>query len=643
MSIPAGSFLMPDAQCASVSDGMAMPVVIVLALLLAMQALRAGEPCKAPDLLPVTGRAPIAHDPVAIVQDGVAKAVVFVAVATPSPALQQLLGELTESIRLTSGAKLERVSALPAPEQPAIIIGDCEESRAAGIDAAQLPIEGFTVKTAPNRVYLVGSTQTLPPGSNKWDFWDNDGTAWAVADFLERFVGVRWYWPLEAGGRSVVKSGSIAVPPSQYTDKPAFRMRIHPLNAYTEPWNSTWFAPGGGQPRFPVQADSLAMQPLLTCLRSGNSWPYRIKTHEPQGLWRKDGGKWAVAHKAMFAKKGDGSPNYSMLCYSAPETLQFLLGGCEALWDKKDNGIYPSWVTETCVTVSPFDQAVTCFCPGCRSLLGKPEDLRARASALLTGFVTKLAKEVKQRWPDKKVIFLPYWNYAHCPPGLKLPDNVEIMFANNNAQGMAAMRDAGIGGTANAQIRSWAAAIAGPITTWEYSLTVVGWTHAPVQFPHVVQDYYRGLRTRLMGSFINSGQVCEWSKAAPTMYVWMRVLWNPEIDVDATLDQLCRRQFGAAGRTASRLLSLMCERYEQAPWTGRLGDAGQMSHDVFLSTWPPEVVQTMVDLRNKARRELDDDPEALARLDYWLWTFDAFVKEAEGRMKASAVRQPAGK
>jgi hypothetical protein len=243
---------------------------------------------------------------------------------------------------------------------------------------------------------------------------------------------------------------------------------------------------------------------------------------------------------------------------------------------------------------------------------------------------------VERRWPDKKVTFLPYWNYAHCPPGIKLPDNVEVMFANNNAQGMPAMREAGLRGRADAQIRGWSAAVGGPISTWEYSLCTVGWTHGPVQWPHVVQDHYKRLRGQMVGSFINGGLVTEWSKAAPSMYVWMRVLWNPDIDVEATLDELCRRQFGAAGKTTRALLALMNERWEVAPSRARLGEAGQMSHDIFFDAWPPAVIAKMVELREQARRELKDDPEGRARLDYWLWTFDAFVKEAEGRGKKKA-------
>ena len=626
-------------------------VACLAALVLGAAAVPAAEPMHAPDLMPVKMQPAPNHPPVELVREGQPRAVIFVAdpkyhvkpdpdpkkarLATPN-VLKRVVDELCEAVRLSTGGTLPLVQEPPAASQPAIIIGDCEESRQAGIDAAEIPIEGFVVKTAANRVYLVGSTQPLPDGSNVWSSWANEGTAWAVADFLERFVGVRWYWPLEAGGRSIVESPSLVVPPTHYTDQPAFRIRTHhPADAFPgPPWQSTWFEPGGGQPPFPLPADTkkLDMGSLLSYLRAGTSWPYTVKCHTPSQLW-KQGGKWLEANKKLFARKGDGSPNYSMLCYSAPETLDYILAGCEAAWDKKDNGVYPSWVTATCVAVSPPDMAVNCFCPACRAKILEGRAANVDASLLLTEFVEKVAKEVARRWPDKKVIYLPYWNYAQCPANLKFPPNVEVMFCNNVSQGMASMRAKGNIGRAYGNIMGWSKAIGGPIQTWEYSGATVGTTHAPMQYPDVVQTYYRDMRGKLVGSFINGGLVTEWSKTAPTMYVWMRVLWNPDIDVEATLDELCRRQFGPAGKTARALLALMADRWENAPWKGRLGEAGQMPHDIFLDTWPPDVVAEMVRLRDQARKELAADPAALARLNYWLWTFDAFVAEADGRNK----------
>ncbi|MBM4034893.1 MAG: hypothetical protein FJ291_24385 [Planctomycetes bacterium] len=156
--------------------------------------------------------------PVELVQKGEAQGVVYVADPAPSASLKLLVAELVEAVRLSTGAQLPVVTDPPAADRAAIIVGDCEEARKAGIDAARLPIEGFEVKTAPNRVYLVGSTAPLPSNKCHPDAYANDGTAWAVADFLERFVGVRWYWPPQLGGRAIVKSDHLRVAPAHYAD-----------------------------------------------------------------------------------------------------------------------------------------------------------------------------------------------------------------------------------------------------------------------------------------------------------------------------------------------------------------------------------------------------------------------------------------
>ncbi|MGB2823199.1 MAG: hypothetical protein WBF17_19605, partial [Phycisphaerae bacterium] len=66
--------------------------------------------------------------------------------------LKHLVDQLIETVRLATGATLELVGKPPTADRPAIVIGDCAETRKAGLDAAQIPVEGFAVKTAANRV-----------------------------------------------------------------------------------------------------------------------------------------------------------------------------------------------------------------------------------------------------------------------------------------------------------------------------------------------------------------------------------------------------------------------------------------------------------------------------------------------------------
>ena len=602
-----------------------------LAAAMAFPALTGAE-LQPRDLTPVTWMKAPAHQPIELVRDGRARAVVFVADRNPSTNLKRLVDELVEVVRLGTGATLERVAQPASADRPAILIGNCEETLQAGIDAGKIPVEGFVVKTAPNRVYLVGSAASLPSNAGISDAYSNEGTAWAVADFLERFVGVRWYWPVQAGGRSVVKATDLAVPPVHYSDAPVFRKRSHhPPKAYGGQWKSRWFdKQHPAPPTIAKELEQLDVQPLLTCLRSGNSWPYLIKVHQPQGFRYWKSPEWFREHAAMFAIKEDGTRSKEMLCYSSKAAFDYLIEGCEAVWDKGHNPGGRPWVTELCVSISPGDEPVNCHCPDCRKLFD-PKSPRygaasGQASKIMGLFVKKVGEEVKRRWPGKKVIYLPYWNYALCPVDIEFPDNLEIEMCTT---GFAGLRETPVRDGIEENLRAWSRKVDGRITSWEYSVWVTGWTHGPVQFPRVVQDYYRANRDVLAGSFINGGDVPEWSKTAPTLYCWMKVLWNPDVDIDAILDEMCRRQFGAGAEPSRELLRLMCDRWEKAPWSQRLGAAGRLSPAIFADTWPPEVVAEMKKLWQQAREQMKGDPDALTRFDYWHWTFEAFLKEAE--------------
>ena len=516
---------------------------VALTVAMALPAL-AGDELKPGDLTPVTWQEAPKHPPVEIVREGRSLAVVHVADsrgrekydpkkrdAFPSQ-LPRLIQELMDVIRLSTGATLDLVAEPPPANRPAIVIGDCEETRQAGMDAAKIPIEGFIVKTAPNRVYLVGSTQALPPGSNRHEVWVNDGTAWAVADFLERFVGVRWYWPAELGGRTISPGKSLVVPPVHCGDQPVFRQReYHPAFGWRIPTPARssdkeplLFAPGV----IPDGLQVVNMATYLPLVRSGCSWPYKIKVHSPRGSEFES--EFREENKDMFSLNKDGTRNPKAICYSSPKTLEFLLKGCERAWDK---GGAASWVTSTCVTVSPLDSPVGCNCPTCQETFAKGGGTRIGGTSLIMAtFVKRLCEAVKQRWPDKKVIYLPYWNYDECRKEVPYPDNLVVMSAMTTYP-MALNAQRENLDEAVQRLRDFRAQACVPVTIWDYC---IAWTYGPHQYPHVLRDFYQAVRGTSAGTFINGENLGEWTTTAPTLYVWMKVLWNPELDVDAVLD-----------------------------------------------------------------------------------------------------------
>ena len=204
-----------------------MLTAVLVAAMVGVGSVAAGaEPetvaLKPRDLTPVTWLEAPKHAPVEIVRDGKAVAVVYAVdmkfSASHGDRFPALVDEVIACILYSTGAKLGRVNEPPPVGQPAIIIGDCDESRAAGIDPAKMPAEGFAIKTAPNRVYIVGGKVDKDNVRGA-----NDATCLAMFDFMERVLGWRWYWEIGGyGGYSPPpKRASLVLPPFSYRDQPA--------------------------------------------------------------------------------------------------------------------------------------------------------------------------------------------------------------------------------------------------------------------------------------------------------------------------------------------------------------------------------------------------------------------------------------
>lgn len=617
--------------------------MLLCALVSGGMAIAAENPYRPGDLADVSWMEQPKHEPVALVHAGQARAVIHVAAgrgekaaggAAPPPFLRQFVGELVAGINESTGATLEIVEAAPAPDQPAVVIGDCEESRRAGIDAAALPDEGFVVRTAANRVYLVGSTRPL--SGNR----PHGGVAWAVADFLERIVGVRWYWPASCGGRSVPRRAALAVEPVHYRDQPVFALRrmyqdwwfmqarsrdenLHPLDRD--------LFPKGDQPLW------LGTQMLL--VRGADSWsPERVM----QGARVFEYGPGLPAEPAaMFQLQADGSRSRLAFCLSAPETLRFYLDGMERAWGSGGKGPRPGGITGTGITIwSPgtmgWEPLVgTCHCERCRAKVARDGE-----AGLVGGFLAAVCDAVAKRWPGKQVVYAPF-TVPECNRGITYPDNLFVSSLDVGAVGLwqqPAVREVAV-----RRIRDWHAASGNKIGLWMDFQSPSDWTYAPVQFPHLVRDFFAAHRDTIAGGqALTYGAACHIT-AAPTAYVWMKSLWNPDLDVDATLDEMCRRLFGAGANPARELLRLQCERWERLPEGVSLrDDENRIPPSAFRKIWPADVVARMTSLRDEARAAIEkaDDAPARRAFLYWTWTFDEFVRYA-AEMDA-AVQPDAG-
>ena len=341
-----------------------------------------------------------------------------------------------------------------------------------------------------------------------WVWADNSGVRFtgrsdfAVYDFCERMLGVRHYWD-GAGGWSVPRRKVIGFPPFAYSDSPVFSFR-----RYSARGNPHWLrvAKGGG-------------------------------TFD----------RWSRCHTT-----NDG------FCYGSPEGFAEYCRRVDADIAGGERFIRVVDRERKTVSVSPWDVAYDCKCMWCRTLKGHLCKSQGEASPIVwERFLPRFVKYMEERHPDYRISILPYWNYVDVPANpIDIGTNVQAEVCS--MCGLAAFKWDAVREREEGIILDWVRVTGRKIANWHYSCWPAEYTPAPYVYGHTIQDHYRRMRDYTVGSFICGGKD-DFPRFSLSMYVWMRCLWNPDVDVEAIYDEFCVRQFGAAAKQMREVIRIQEE------------------------------------------------------------------------------------
>ncbi len=135
----------------------------------------------------------------------------LIAPADASGATTRALDDLVQFVRQSSGATLP-IETTSVDNRLELHIGLTPYVKSLKLPLDDLGVDGFRIVfPSPNRVVLIGGSES--------------GTEFAIYDFLERYVGVRWLFPGDLG-TYVPKSRDIAIPTGEVVSRPAFISRI---------------------------------------------------------------------------------------------------------------------------------------------------------------------------------------------------------------------------------------------------------------------------------------------------------------------------------------------------------------------------------------------------------------------------------
>ena len=425
----------------------------------------------------------------------------------------------------------------------------------------------------------------------------------AAYDFAERVLGVRQYWPTKDGGRSVIKTDRIVIPSLDVKDAPVFTKRQH------WPHDATEYG--------------AAMKP-----GDSNRKPHVV--HAPH-KWAKDTNyNYRVTRPEIFQRSRDGQRCTSpMLCYGNPRTLETykerIVGEIER--GESAGGIVS--MDAKCITVSQWDGAVACTCECCAKLRDRSLGDSGDGSPIIFGyFVRELSAWLKERYPDWTIVILPYINTCDVPPGLTFTnDNVEAFLCV--MPGLAMLKQRDVKAHEEALIRSWAKATGRKVQVWHYDCWPAEFTCAPYVYGETVAAHYRDCRDAMVGTFINGGKPRE--RLALTDYVWMKVMWNPDVDVQAIYDEFATRMFGAGAKPMRELI-----RMQEAGWNRQWNVSKISNKNIYELSYPRADVLRMQELLAEAKRLAAGDELSLRRIAWYERGFEQFFRESEEYASGSA-------
>ena len=413
------------------------------------------------------------------------------------------------------------------PGRTALVLGGGPLAEAAGLDPSDKPQDSFFVKAAGNAVYVVGrddpkkNPRSVPPWSLE------RGTLHGLYAFLEDYAGCRFYFPGELG-EVVPRRGSFSVPEGERMVKPDYLIRRY-MN--TGKWfddvpekRSDWLK---NLNCFRIRASSTSIPCCHGTIKMGFSDKYE-HTHPEYFALNSNGERHT--RSTLTGRDPHGS-----LCYSSDVRDRVY----EYCVEQFSNGA-------KYVDIMPNDAMPECSCEKCQRLIRRTPGFGGKSfdsTDVVWGYTKYVGEKLIENKVPGFVTQMAYASYRRIPD-FELPTNILVMVAQGGPWSMATpeLRDA-----QHSSIRAWAKKVGHPVWIWTYphkfwSLNIPG---LPDFAPRAWGGYYKPLAKDIIGAFAES-ETDLWIYHYLNYYVFERVCWDTDADVDALLDEHYRLMFGGA-------------------------------------------------------------------------------------------------
>lgn len=359
--------------------------------------------------------------------------------------------ELQHFIKKSLGVDLPIVHQLPSKSSKAIFVGSSRYTEKISFGEQE-----YLVEITPDNITLMGQDENfdsdggrdnngITPSKDRMkinysksvndasapaeltlpSIYDAQGTCYAVYDFLESYLGVRFYGP-DSLNLIVPTSKKLKLDPVRIVRSPKLKYRD---GSYSFDW-----------PMMKEQyynAGSEELQLFLRRIRfGGEKWAanHAFTAYQDRFLQKNPERPelFEGYHPEYFAVGRTGGPHERQFCYTNRAFIEQVAQDARDYFDGKPLKGEQIALGDYFAVV-PLDNANWCQCAECaRQLAIDKDNIRGEhfncgtATHYLWTFINNVAKEVKKTHPKKKISALAYHVYAYLPKDIELEDNISV-------------------------------------------------------------------------------------------------------------------------------------------------------------------------------------------------------------------------
>ncbi len=435
-----------------------------------------------------------------------------------------------------------------SPIKNGIYLGQTEYAKTLQINFSQLMETGFITKTAGNNIIIAG-------GAKK-------GLLFGAYDLLEN-LGFRKFAPETT---LIPKTTTFNPTKTEIIAEPQIKYRTTSYSEMADQEYSDWHK-----------------------LSSRDDWGLFVHTFNtlvPQQ-------EYAKTHPEYYSLINGKRQPGTQLCLSNPEVLSVLVTSLKNKIQQNPAATY--W------SVSQDDNDRYCQCDGCSAL-------NEKYGRVPSGSIIYFVNQVAREFPDKIISTLAYWYTRKAPKNIEIEPNVNIMLCN-----IESARQAPVFVTDPAfsnDLRNWGA-LSKDILIWDYNIQ---FTNYVSPFPNLFTlkpniKFYTENQVNALFMQANNEPAAE--MALLRSYLICKLMWNPDADDQAIIDEFLNGYFGAAAPFINQYIRSMQKSLVESGMVLSIFGDPIHAKNAYLSA---EMMKQYKQLFDKAEQAVASDTELLNRV-----------------------------